>query len=352
LLMTEFSPTPSALVPVPSSGGQGLVELRALWVSSCNAFDERASARILSEAFALYAVEDVCLQLIFDGLRQVGDGWYEGQITVEQEHFASEIARRQLEALISAAPSPTRSEKILVGAAPGEQHDLALLMITLLLRRRGWDVVYLGANVPLESYETLLDPARFDLALLSAQQLFTAGSLREVALLAQRVGLPLAYGGRIFRKIPELKGQIPGAYLGERLEAIPGIVAQVLASSFPQPARSTEDDRYQDALKDFQEHGPTIELAVRQSLSGQMPPGSLEIANFNFTRDIQAALFLGDLTYAGQELDWIDGLLRNRGLPSEILASYLNAYFQAADDLLGDNGRPVVDWLQQVKATA
>ncbi|MGB3712866.1 MAG: MerR family transcriptional regulator, partial [Candidatus Promineifilaceae bacterium] len=42
LLMTEFSPTPSALVPVPSSGGQGLVELRALWVSSCNAFDERA----------------------------------------------------------------------------------------------------------------------------------------------------------------------------------------------------------------------------------------------------------------------------------------------------------------------
>jgi hypothetical protein len=292
----------------------------------------------------------VCLQIILGGLREVGDGWYAGQITVEQEHFASEIARRQLEALISAAPSPTRSETLLVGAAPGEQHDLVLLMITLLLRRRGWDVVYLGANVPLESYETILDPARFDLALLSAQQLFTAGNLREVATLAQRIGLPMAYGGRIFRKIPELQDQIPGVYLGDQLDAIPGVVAQALTSFYTQPSRSAPGDRHQDALKDFQEQSPYIELAVRKGLSGQMPPGSLETANFNFSRDIQAALFLGDLKYAGQELDWIDGLLRNRGLPSESLASYLNVYFQAADDLLGDNGRPVVDWLQQFKA--
>jgi DNA-binding transcriptional MerR regulator len=350
LLMTEFSATHASLAPVPASGGRGLGELRALWVSSCNAFDETTSARILSEAFALYAVEDVCLQLIFDGLRRIGDGWYEGQIAVEQEHFASEIARRQLEALISAAPSPTRSETLLVGAAPGEQYDLVLLMITLLLRRRGWDVVYLGANVPLESYETILDPARFDLALLSAQQLFAAANLREVALLAQKVGLPLVYGGRIFRKIPELQNQIPGSYLGEQLEAIPGLVAQWLASSFPRPSLSILTDRYQDAQKDFQEQSPYIELAVRQSMSGQMPPGSLETANFNFTRDIQAALFLGDLNHAGQELIWINGLLRNRGLPSEILASYLDAYFQAADDLLGDGDRLVVDWLQQFKA--
>jgi hypothetical protein len=223
-------------------------------------------------------------------------------------------------------------------------------MITLLLRRRGWDVVYLGANVPLESYENILDPARFDLALLSAQQLFTAGNLREVALLAQKVGLPLVYGGRIFRRIPELQSQIPGVYLGEQLEAIPGIVAQVLASSFPRPSLSIPDDRYQDAQKDFQKQSPYIELAVRQSMSGQMPPGSLETANFNFTRDIQAALFLGDLNYAGQELNWTRGFLRNRGLPSGILASYLDAYLQAADDLLGDGGRLVVDWLRQFKA--
>jgi hypothetical protein len=160
----------------------------------------------------------------------------------------------------------------------------------------------------------------------------------------------MAYGGRIFRKIPELQDQFPGVYLGDRLDAIPGIVGQVLASSYRQPSRSAPDDRHQAALKDFQEQSPYIELAVRQRLSGQMPPGSLETANFNFTRDIQAALLLGDLNYAGQELDWIDGLLRNRGLPSEILASYLHVYFQAADDLLGDNGRPVVDWLQQFKA--
>jgi len=349
LLMTEFSTSSVAALPLPATGGRGLDEFSALWVSACRSFDESASARILSEAFALYAVEDVCLHAILDGLRQVGEGWYEGDVSVEQEHFASAIAKRQLEALVSAAPAPTRSEKILIGSAPGELHDLVPLMITSLLRRRGWDVVYLGANVPLESYERVLDPSRFDLAILSAEQLFTAGNLRDAALLANKANLPLLYGGRIFREVPELQNRISGTYLGEQLEAVPGIVAQGLATSFPQPSLIPLDVRCQSAFVEFEQQSPRIELMVRQRLSGHLPPGSLEIANFNFSRDIQAALTLGDLDYVTQELDWIKGLLENRGLPSDLLASYLEAFHQAAGQHLVEKGQLVVDWLQLLR---
>jgi len=349
ILMGVYSTLAAPTVPAAAAGVRGLDDLKMLWVAACNAFDENASARILSEAFSLYAVEDVCQRIILDGMHQVGEGWYAGQIAVEQEHFASAIAKRQLDGLVSAAPAPTRPEKILVGAAPGEQHDLILLTITLLLRRRGWDVIYLGANVPLESYETILDPSRFDVAILSAEQLFTAGSLRDVALLAQKVNLPLLYGGRIFREIPGLSNRIPGHYLGDKLEAIPAIVARALSASVAMPSQAAPDEEYQLALADFLEQIFHIELTVKQQISTHIPSEFLQIANFDFSRDIQAALSLGDLNYVSQELNWIKGLIENRGLPVDILRIYLDAYSQAAVDHLGQDGQLVVFWLEHVR---
>jgi DNA-binding transcriptional MerR regulator len=348
LLMVEYATPWIAAAPALAAGGRGLDELKASWVSACSAFDESASARILSEAFALYAVEDVCLQLILNGMRQVGQDWYAGEVTVEQEHFTSAIAKRQLLALVSAAPAPTRTEKILVGAAPGELHDLALLMITLLLRRRGWDVVYLGANVPLESYRTILNPSRFALAIISAEQLFTAGHLHGVAQLTQEENFPLLYGGRIFQELPELQDRIPGHYPGERLEAIPGIVAQGLSATFPEATLIPPDDRCVYALEEFEEQSTRIELMVRQRLSGQMPAEYLELANLNFSGDIRAALTLGDMNFMAQELEWKYGLIENRGLPPVILSTYLDAYSEAAGQLLVNNGQLVVNWLQQL----
>ncbi|MFN2188389.1 MAG: MerR family transcriptional regulator [Candidatus Promineifilaceae bacterium] len=349
LLMEEFA-TPSVAAPRPTArGGQDLEELRDAWIAACSNFDESASASILSEAFALFAVEDVCLQVILDGMHHIGQGWYEGDVAVEQEHFASAIAKRQLEALVSAAPAPTRPEKIVVGAAPGDLHDLALLMITLLLKRRGWDVIYLGANVPLESYAAIFDSSRFDLAIISAEQLFTVGNLYNVASLAQQAGIPLLFGGRIFREVPDLRNRIPGTYLGERLEAVPGVVARGFSTSFPDPDPVVIDETYHNALVEFEEQSPRIELSVRQVMGERMPPEALELANLNFSRDIQAALILGDLNFVPQELEWIKGLINNRGLPASLLSAYLNTYTQAALEHLVENGQLVVNWLQQLK---
>ena len=36
---------------------------------------------------------------------------------------------------------------------PGEQHDLGLIAFGLALRSRGWRIVYLGADTPIETVE-------------------------------------------------------------------------------------------------------------------------------------------------------------------------------------------------------
>ncbi len=138
--------------PVATAGlisGQTLDEMKENWIAACMAFDELSADNILAQAFARYPLETVCLEILRKGLSEIGNLWYAGASTVQQEHFASSLAIRKLHALLAAAPAPTRKDRILIGCPPGEDHIFSPLMLTLFLRYRGYDVVYLGANVPI-----------------------------------------------------------------------------------------------------------------------------------------------------------------------------------------------------------
>ena len=96
----------------------------------------------------MFPVEAVCVEVLQKGLSEIGRLWYENRASVQQEHFASGLAMRRLDALLSATPAPTRNATILVGCAPDEWHVFTPLLLSLLLRRRGSNVIFLGANVP------------------------------------------------------------------------------------------------------------------------------------------------------------------------------------------------------------
>ena len=151
------------------------------------------------------------------GLHEIGEGWFNGHVTVQQEHFASALALQRVQALLLASPPPTRSERILVGCSPEDHHTFSALMIALMLRRHGWDALYLGANVPVVQMERTIESTHPDLVIMSAQLLNTAANLLEMARLLQERRIPLAYGGRIFNNIPAIRQRIPGHFLGCKL---------------------------------------------------------------------------------------------------------------------------------------
>ena len=123
-------------------------KLRQDWLDACLAYDEQQATQILNQAFALYPPETVAVEVLQRAAAQVGEGWYQGDVTVQQEHFCSAQIVRRLETLVMAAPPPARPGRILVACPPEEYHVIGPLLLTFLLRRRGWEVVYLGANVP------------------------------------------------------------------------------------------------------------------------------------------------------------------------------------------------------------
>jgi methanogenic corrinoid protein MtbC1 len=326
--------------------------MRRAWISACLAFDERSAENILAQASALYPVETVCFELLQKGLHQMGEGWYEGDITVQQEHFASALATRRLDALIAATPPPTRAGRILVGCPPEEEHTFSPLLISLLLRRYGWDVLYLGADVPLTRLEFTIVTARPQLVILPAQQLQSAATLLEMARLLQQERVPLAFGGRIFNQLPQLSVRIPGHFLGERLDLTPQIVEQLLTSPrlSSSPVVITEPDEVdRQALDHYREHQSLIEAHVWQLLKTEdIPHSHLANANLEFARNIIAALKLGDLEFLGTNILWVEGLFINHKLPIEQFYRYLNAYSEAVQAHLDERGQIIRDWLAQL----
>jgi MerR family transcriptional regulator, light-induced transcriptional regulator len=102
----------------------------------------------LDQAFALLGVDDTLLSVLQPLLEEVGARWERGELTVAEEHLVSEAVRSRLGHLLADSGGGVRGVVVLA-CAPGERHELGLMMAALALRRDGWKIVYLGADTPL-----------------------------------------------------------------------------------------------------------------------------------------------------------------------------------------------------------
>jgi methanogenic corrinoid protein MtbC1 len=321
---------------------------------ACLAFDELKADRVLNEAFSLYTPEIVCLELILPALAEIGRGWYEGEITVHQEHFASALAMRRLETLLVATPNPTKSGRLIIGCPSGEEHVLSMLLLTLLLRRRGWEVVYLGANIPVFRLAATIAATNPQLVILSAHLLPSVVYLQEIGQLLQKLKVPLAFGGQIFNLRPSLPTRIPGHFLGKRLDEAVARIEGLLTTPPPLPQPEKLSSTYQQALEGYRRYLAQIESDVWQALYDPenlyYQQLSLTLTDQNLARHITAALSLGDMAFIGDNLTWLNSLLNNQNLPIDLLQHYLAVYHHVIQTHLGQTGQPISDWFEQILA--
>src|SRR5688572_846162 len=116
--------------------------------------DEVAAEISIREAMeAKLTTAEIDDEIIAPALWFVGELWEQGEISVADEHLATEISLRVL-ALQREARRTTRGRqgrKALLAAPEGEVHIVALQMAANLLRDAGYTVLMLGGDVPLES---------------------------------------------------------------------------------------------------------------------------------------------------------------------------------------------------------
>ena len=338
----------TAIARVQLSGEQ-IDELRLAWIAACLAFDRETAEQIIARAFALFPPEVVCFELLQEALVEIGEGWHRGQITVQQEHFTSALSEQRLEMLIAAEPPPTRSERIIVFAAPGEFHIFGPLLLAYLLRRQGWDVIYLGADVPTADLDFTIDQLQPQLVIVSAQLLHTAAEIMEIGRHTYSQDVLLAFGGRIFNQLPQLRQRLPGYFLGETLPEAVQVTAQLLSQRLEIVPFVESDETYQQALAQYVEQQASIESQVWETfIAARQPIGHLAAISSDFSRMIMAALKLGDMTLLGSNIAWVEQQLMSYRLPQELIFDFIQAYYAAVGNHLNELGAVVVQWLAQL----
>lgn len=147
---------------VPAEEGRlpnGSAELDALARSlrtALDSFAEADSQAALDRLFGAFTIETVLRDVLMPYLSELGDRWADGEVSVAQEHFASNVLRGRLLGLARGWDDGD-GPRALLACAPGELHDLGLIAFGLALRRRGWRITFLGPDTPTD---TLVDAAR------------------------------------------------------------------------------------------------------------------------------------------------------------------------------------------------
>jgi DNA-binding transcriptional MerR regulator len=336
-------PVPSTLLPASNAS---LDSLRQDWIAACLNFNESNAEQILNQAFSMFPVEAVCTEVLQRGLSEIGDLWYANHASVQQEHFASGLAVRRLDALLNASPAPTRNQTLIIGCPAEEWHTFTPLLLALLVRRRGLNVLYLGANVPILQFTDTVKSARAELVVLVAQHLISAASLKHTALVLASQKIRVAFGGRIFNLRSSIADSISGHFLGNDLPSALEEIERILAGQIRNRPPKSISQAYATTHQAFVSKRAQMEMTLRETLEPlSIAPEDIERGIHFLGDNIAAALQLGDIQHVSEEIDWIRTLLRAHAQPEQYLIEFMEAYAQAVNKHLNGSGILITEWL-------
>lgn len=164
-------------------------------------YDENRSFDVLHRSHALYPMDQVLADVIQPALMDIGDSWQRGELSIATEHFASQICLRHLTNLMDDFPPAIHPDVIVAACAPGETHQIGLLMLVVILRWRGWDVKYLGPDLCLDNLPEALRPLHPRLLLISATRSENASRLTDLPKILEPMGVDrpkIVLGGQGF----------------------------------------------------------------------------------------------------------------------------------------------------------
>jgi DNA-binding transcriptional MerR regulator len=193
---TVHAPSEEAVQPV-QLGQPDAVTAMHLILTSAARMDSVGLEESLDQGFALGSFEHVVDSWLFPTLEALGEGWAQGEIDVAGEHAASHAVHRRLSAAFDAAGSRSRGPSVVVGLPPGSHHELGALAFATATRRIGLDVLYLGADVPVASWDAAVRNRAARAAVLTVVTDADRATAIAVAkqLLTEHPGLLVVSGG-------------------------------------------------------------------------------------------------------------------------------------------------------------
>ncbi len=182
---------------------------------------------VIDRLLAAFSVEAVLRDVVLPYLRDLGDRWGRGEVSVGQEHFASAVLQGRLMGLARGFDLGV-GPRALLACPPTERHELGLLCFGIGLRDHGWRITYLGADVPMDTIRDVADRVRPDLVVVCSERMGPLESVipclhglshdHPTALAGRGASIQVAHitGARLLQDAPMAAAARVAAEMGRR----------------------------------------------------------------------------------------------------------------------------------------
>ncbi|KRD89545.1 MerR family transcriptional regulator [Bacillus sp. Root147] len=184
-------------------------------------FEEGKAQDLINHAFSLYSVEKVVIDILGSLLVAVGDKWEKGQITSAHEHYTTQVLKTRISMIFYSLPSNGLLPKAIAVCGPNETHEVGLLVFTLFLRRKGFEVIYLGSSIENKDVELIVKEVDPTFLFMSCTMMENAEKTLNLTnqMIKKFPHLKVGLGGYVFDGLDsKRKGEVQPFILGNTKE--------------------------------------------------------------------------------------------------------------------------------------
>jgi methanogenic corrinoid protein MtbC1 len=195
--------------------------------------DEERFEKVFANASLRNGFEGAMIDVVYPFLNRIGVLWLTGTITPVHEHFMTALIRQKIMAAIDGQFAKTNdsAQTWLLFLPKGEHHEISLLFLHYLLKKRGQRVIYLGPDVPQNSVIGLAKSVDVDLVFTISTSSPSPGELDEFLrrLADAFIGKTLAVSGLRWK---DYRGSVPtGLRILEDQESVLGFIEAYAGSA-------------------------------------------------------------------------------------------------------------------------
>lgn len=165
-------------------------------------------------------IKDIYSKIFCPAMVRIGELWQSSVINVAQEHQAVAITRSIISSLYYKVCRDKAMEskgKIILTCPNNELHDMGIRMLANLLEMEGWDIRYLGANVPSDAVIEMIKKVAPVMVGISCTMPFNIDNVKELIemIKSETPEKPsVLVGGNAFDSDPKLVEYLQADYYG------------------------------------------------------------------------------------------------------------------------------------------
>lgn len=165
--------------------------------------EEKAADILINAHLHGRPLAEIFDDLLCSPMHKIGRLWFEGELSIAQEHLATRTAHNALYKLRSRLPVPAPVGKLAMCCAfEGEFHELPTHLIQIIVENEGWEVLNFGANTPLFALREEVSKHKPEMVCISATVMNNlerlAHDFRAFREETEKLKIPIVLGGRAF----------------------------------------------------------------------------------------------------------------------------------------------------------